>query len=58
MTPLKLAPRPEQTGEKPDDERERLPDLSNKVVIYSSAEREFTESLCWCAERNQQAADD
>lgn len=36
----------------------RLLDLKTKAVIYSSAEWEYTESLCWYVERSVKAAND
>lgn len=36
----------------------RLPDLETKLVLYLSAEDEFSESLSWYAERSIQAAAD
>jgi len=34
----------------------RLPDLMTKILVYSSAEEEYTESLSWYAERSIKAA--
>ena len=39
-------------------ERGRPLDLKTKVVIYSNAELEYTESLCWYAMRSAKAAID
>ena len=39
-------------------EQGRLLDLKTKVVIYSSAERDYIESLCWYATRSANAASD
>lgn len=34
----------------------RLLDLKTKILVYSSAEQEYTDSLSWYAERSVQAA--
>jgi len=34
----------------------RLPDLKTKILVYSTAEEEYTESLSWYAERSIHAA--
>ncbi len=34
----------------------RLPDLKTKILVYSSAEEEYTQSLSWYAERSVRAA--
>ena len=41
-----------------ENEHGRPLDLKTKVVIYSNAEREYTESLCWYSTRSATAASD
>jgi len=51
-----LAKRPPQIGLMRENEQGRLLDLKTKVVIYSCAERDYTESLCWYATRSANVA--
>lgn len=56
--PSMLAKRLPLIGLLLENEQGRLLDLKTKVVIYSSAERDYTESLCWYSSRSTNAASD
>ena len=57
-THLMRVKRPPQIGLMRENEQGRLLDLKTKVVVYSSAEQDYTKSLCWYSSRSAKAASD